>query len=112
MEKQSRYLETLAIQKLTLFSCRLVLAENRLLYPYHKWMLRLTESAPHRPASLMADLDRILRRPDAAFIDRHVRSLLGFYGVDHDDLAGRWGGFFLRDNEQPWMDGHASIDDL
>lgn len=111
-EKHSRYLELLAAQKLTLFSCRLVLAVNRSLYPYHKWMLRVTADAPQRPDGLMDDLERLVGGVDDEFVDRHVRSLLAFAELDHDDLDRRWGGFFLRDNETTWMTGCSPIDDL
>lgn len=112
VDKQSRYLELLSLQKLTLFSCRLVLATNRMLYPYHKWMLRVTESAPHRPPTLIDDLEALMRAPDVASIDHHVRSMVAFAGLDHDALNRRWGGFFLRDNEQTWMSGQSPIDDV
>ena len=112
IEKQSRYLELLSLQKLVLFSCRLVLAANRMLYPYHKWMLRLTELAPDRPATLTADLERLMRAPTTGLVDDHVRALLEFGGFDHDALNARWGGFFLRDNEQTWMAGCTAVDDL
>ena len=110
-EKRSRYLELLALQKLTLFSCRIVLAANRRLYPFHKWMLRVTADAPHRPPHLLDDLDRLLHGGGAEFVDRHVRSMIAFAGLAHDDLARRWGGCFLRDNETTWMTGARSIDD-
>jgi hypothetical protein len=110
--KQNRYLELLAMQKLTLFSCRIVLAANRLLYPYHKWMLRVTESAPRRPPGLVDDLHRLLDAPSAELVDRLVRTLVDFAGLDRAELERTWGGYFLRDNELTWVSGCTPIDDL
>lgn len=112
IEKSNRYLELLALQKLTLFSCRVVLAVNRMLYPYHKWVLRVTADAPIRPTGLTESLDQLVRDPDDEFVDRHVRTMVDFAGHDHDALAQRWGGHFLRDNELTWMTGCTPIDDL
>lgn len=112
IDKDNRYLQVLAVQKLVLFSCRLVLAENRLLYPYHKWMLRVTADAPRRPPSLIADLDRLLTAPTADLIDAHVRGLLAWVGIDHSSLAVGWGGRFLADNELTWLTGDPVIDDV
>lgn len=112
LEKDSAYLQQLAAHKLVLFSCRLVLAHNRLLYPYHKWMLRVTATAPDRPSTLMDDLDALLAAPSTESIDAHVRGLLEFVGIDHTELASGWGGYFLADNELTWRDGTTPIDDL
>lgn len=112
VEKSNRYLELLALQKLTLFTCRVVLAANRMLYPYHKWVLRVVADAPDQPAGLDAALHRLVHDPDAEFVDRHVRTMVAFAGHDHDELAQRWGGHFLRDNELTWTTGCTPIDDL
>lgn len=110
--KSNRYLELLALQKLTLFTCRVVLAVNRMLYPYHKWMLRVVADAPQQPPGLMAALDRLVDDPHHDVVDEHVRALVTFAGHDPDVLGRAWGGHFLRDNELTWLRGCAPIDDL
>lgn len=110
--KQSRYLELLAIHKLVLFTCRIVLAANELFFPFHKWMLRVTAAAPHRPPGLVGDLDRLLHDPSAATVDAHVRGVLSFYGIDHAAAEAVWPTYFMKDTELAWMSGHPSIDDL
>jgi hypothetical protein len=74
-------------------------------------MLRVTADVPRRPPDLLDDLDRLLHGAGLEFVDRHVRSMVDFAGLDHADLARRWGGCFLHDNETTWMSGACPIDD-
>ena len=56
-KRDDPYLAGWAASRLALFACRLVLAHNRVLYPYHKWLLRTVAEVPDRPWRL--------RRPGA-----------------------------------------------
>ena len=109
---ENAYLLTLAVQKLTLFTCRLVLTQNALLYPYHKWLRRVTLSAPHQPDDLAGRLDRLLQAHSWPLVDEHVRAMLAFAGLDFAASDATWPGYFMRDTELRWMDGEPPIDDL
>ena len=102
-----------ALHKVVLFACRLVLAANERLYPYHKWLLRETARARRRPAGLMADIDA---RPDGAHgpprRDGCATDVLAFYGIDEAQANASWAGHFLEDTELAWTSGHPAIDDL
>lgn len=106
------YLITLALQKLTLFTCRLVLTGNEMFYPYHKWMRRVTLSAPLQPAALADRLDQLLHNHSWPFVDVHVREMLAFAGLDFAATDATWPTYFMRDTELRWMDGEPAIDDL
>lgn len=112
LAKSNRYLELLALQKLTLFGCRVVLAVNRMLYPFHKWMLRVVADATRQPDGFADMLERLVRDPDDDLVDAYVRGVIDFAGLDPDALQQRWGGYFLRDNELTWLTGPPPIDDL
>ena len=111
VRKENAYLRTLAVQKVVLFSCRIVLAVNELLFPFHKWMLRVTLAAPRLPNEFGGAIDRILAGPSFELIDAHCRSTLAFAGLDHDAVNTDWGTHFMRDTELRWMTDSASIDD-
>jgi predicted nucleotidyltransferase len=111
VKKESAYLKVLAVQKVVLFSCRIVLAENELLFPFHKWMLRATLAAPRSPEGFGTTIDRILASPSFDLIDAHCRETLAFAGLDHDKVNATWGANFMRDTELRWMTDSASIDD-
>ncbi len=112
VRQQSAYLATLALHKLTLFTCRLVLNANELLFPYHKWMLRVTAGATHRPPQLMAEIDDLLAHPSWPKVDDYVRRLLAFYGTDFAAADAIWPTHFMKDTELAWMSGHPPVDDL
>jgi len=112
VSKQSRYLETLSVHKLVLFTCRIVLAANELLYPFHKWMLRVTQTAANRPPKLIADLEELLANPSVPQVDAHVRAVLAFYGVDYAQAEATWSTWFMKDTELAWTSGFPPIDDL
>lgn len=42
-----------ASTRLIWFCCRLILANNRILYPYHKWMMGCVKTAPEKPQGLL-----------------------------------------------------------
>jgi predicted nucleotidyltransferase len=110
--RDDRYLMTLSTQKVVLFACRVVLARNELLYPYHKWLRTVTASAPDRPPGLLDDIEALLVEPDQARVDGICSSVFAHYGIDLDELYFRWSQHFLVDNELTWMTGHTPIDDL
>ena len=79
--RRSLYLAGWAASRLALFACRLVLAHNRVLYPFREWLLRTVTEVPDRPDDFV-DLVRVLaieRTPSAA--EAVVVSLLLSAGV-------------------------------
>ena len=110
--KQNAYLQSTALHKLVLFACRLVLAHNRSLYPFHKWVLRVTEDAPERPADLLEQIVALLAAPSQERVDALVRSVLGHFGHDEAAVERGWGTRFLLDTELTWQRGRPSVDEL
>jgi predicted nucleotidyltransferase len=104
------YLLGTSIGKLVLFGGRLVLTRNELLYPYHKWLLRVLEKAEDKPEGLMAAIDALHREPTRANAD-HFRELVIFHGPWEVPEAG-WPSQFLVDSELNWLEGEPPIDDL
>lgn len=115
VEKGDPYLTTAALAKVVLFSARLVLAENSLLYPHHKWLLRVTEGAPRSPAGLVDRLRVFSADPAAATVAdvaAHVSGLIAFYGGDEEAANAVWPTHFIRDSESAWVTGQAPIDEM
>jgi len=112
LRQRNRYLSFLALQKLVLFSTRLVLNENELLFPYHKWMLRVLESAPRKPEGFLAALEALLTFPHWETVDRHARDLLAFIGVDFGAADAAWPTRFMHDTELRWLAHETCIDDI
>jgi len=107
---ENRYLLGTAISKLVLFGARLVLTRNEVLYPYHKWFLRVLEQVEDKPEGLMDAVDALYTEPSREDVDR-FRELCIFHGPWEAPEAG-WPSQFLIDSEHNWLHGEPPVDDL
>jgi hypothetical protein len=105
----NRYTMTRAASQLALFASRLILAHNRRLFPYHKWLLRALESAPDKPGKLLSRIDDLLAKPCGAHATALFDEVRGFHDWGVSDLeAYTW---FMTDVEWRWMSGSTPIED-
>jgi hypothetical protein len=105
----NRYTLTRAASQLALFAGRLILAHNRRLFPYHKWLPRTLEAVPDKPGGLMASFNGLLDEPGgdrATALFEQVRDYRD-WGVSDLD-AYTW---FMTDVEWSWMSGDVPMED-
>lgn len=112
VSKNDPYLRGNSLSRVVLFACRLVLNENAQLFPFHKWMLRVTAGVPHRPASLLDDIAVLYADPTQARVDALVYEVLEHYAVDVAAAERTWGALFMRDTEMAWVKGPPDVGDL
>ncbi len=112
LRQQNQYLVGLSVQKIVLFSCRLVLTVNEMLYPYHKWLLRVVQTAPRQPPGLAAAIAHVLTGPPWADMDGYCREILAFAGVDFAQADAVWPSRFMKDSELKWVTEEPPVDDL
>jgi predicted nucleotidyltransferase len=112
VRQQSSYLIILSIQKLILFGCRIVLAENERFFPYHKWMLRVLQSAARQPEGMSEDIQMLLTDHSWEKVNAYCLRLLAFAGIDHDEANAGWPTRFMKDTELSWVTQEPCIDDL
>lgn len=105
----NRYTITRAASQLALFSGRLILAHNRRLFPYHKWLPRTLESLPDKPDDLMEHFDRLLSEPNGRNATALFECVRDFEDWGVSDLdAYTW---FMTDVEWSWMSEKTPIED-
>ena len=105
----NRYTITRAASQLALFSGRLVLAHNRRLFPYHKWLPRTLEIVPDKPEDFLRHFDALLREPGADSATRLYECVRDFRDWGVTDLdAYTW---FMTDVEWSWMTGTTPMED-
>ena len=109
-EKSNKYLITLAVQKIVLFSCRIILNENERIFPYHKWLLAETELASKKPKELLAKLDDLILEPVFLKAQDISDELFSFVGQTEKDTD--WPNQFMQDSENNWLEHEAPIDDI
>ena len=110
LKHENPYLLGVSVDKLVLFGGRLILAHNELLYPYHKWFLRVLEVAPDQPAGLMPAIRALYVDPSVEAIGRFYELVKGFR--DWDSSGVFWPVQFMADSELNWLNGPAPVDDL
>jgi hypothetical protein len=108
-KRANQYLMMHAVSELVLFGGRMILAHNRLLYPYHKWFLRRLQDAPAKPDDLMGLIDQLLHEPSKAQADRFCERILNFTAWPAPPEG--WPARFLEDTEWAWRRGSAATGD-
>ncbi len=108
-KRDNRYLMMHVVSELVLFGGRMILAHNRLLYPYHKWFLRRLQDAPHKPEDLMSVIDQLLSDPNKANADRLCDTILNF--TTWPTPTEGWPARFMEDTEWAWRRGSAAVGD-
>ncbi|KAM7210816.1 hypothetical protein V8F06_013796 [Rhypophila decipiens] len=110
-KKQNPYLLNIAVGKLVLFGGRLILAHNEMLYPYHKWFVKVLENAKEKPEGMMEAFDRAVRDP------WDEKNTQGFYDLvvgwrEWERPKFRFGAQFAEDSELNWLVLKTPVDDL
>jgi predicted nucleotidyltransferase len=110
LKKQNNYLVFLSLQKIVLFSSRLILNENELLYPYHKWLLKVVETAEKKPEGFLSKIDELFEGHTLETVNNFCQEILGF--INFTERTVDWPNYFLKDSEQNWLAHEPPIDDL
>jgi hypothetical protein len=107
---KNSYLLRTSISKFILFSGRLILAHNELLYPYHKWFVRVLASATEKPDGLMESIQQLNDTPTAEAIESLYSKVKTFQPWIEGEFS--WPTQFMFDSELNWLDGKTPVDDL
>jgi hypothetical protein len=110
LKQNTPYLLWTSIGKLVLFGSRLILVRNKLLYPYHKWLVRVLEDAAEKPSGLLEKMRNLYADPCGEKI-REYYELIKDFG-DWGAMGAGWPAQFMIDSELNWQTGTTGIDDL
>jgi hypothetical protein len=108
-KRDNKYLMMYAVSELVLFGGRLILAHNRMLYPYHKWFLRRLQDAPQKPDGVMTLIEQLLNEPSKANADRFCETILNFTAWPAPPEG--WPARFLEDTEWAWRRNGTAVGD-
>jgi hypothetical protein len=103
------YLAAYATSRVVLYAGRVVLAHNRLLYPFHKWFLHQLGRAEQKPAGFLDEVDAFLRRPSAVAAQRIAGAVQDLTGLR--PTIGESAASFLRRTEWGWRSGAGDFDE-
>ena len=110
LKKKNNYLVFLSLQKIVLFSSRIILNENEMLYPFHKWMLEEVKVATRKPEGYMDKVNEIFESHTLDKVNKFCKEVLDF--VKLEEQAIDWPNYFLKDSEQNWIAHEPPVDDL
>jgi predicted nucleotidyltransferase len=106
----NRYLMSCAVPNVVLFAGRAILAYNEMLYPYHKWFMKVLEDAPLRPDDMIVLINGLLTDPSKGGVICFRDYILDYVGVDKRDL--KWTDSFVIHNEMNWLYMDTPIADI
>lgn len=108
-KRHDPYLLTYMAGDMVLFAARLILAYNRVLYPYHKWLMRTLAETPDQPADLIPNIHALLAQPGRATAQALFDCVTAFqdWGVDLEHAVAA----FLHDREWNWRHGRPPLHD-
>ena len=107
---KNQYLLGTSVSKFILFSGRLILAHNELLYPYHKWFLRVLEGARDKPDGLLESIHQLNAAPTKENIESLYERIKSFQPWIEGEFS--WPTQFMFDSELNWLDDKTPVDDL
>jgi hypothetical protein len=103
------YLMHHAVSELLLYGGRLILAHNRILYPYHKWFMTELRGAPELPEGFLGYMEDLLAQPSKAAADQYCECILGFQTWERPPEG--WPARFMFDTEWTWRTGRVALPD-
>jgi hypothetical protein len=108
-KRQNRYLLARMSADLVLYGGRLILAYNRILYPYHKWFLREVERAAEKPEDFMQLAQAVVEQPGTETASRFIEAISSYrdWGVTFSEAV----SLFMKDREWNWRSGTPPLED-
>jgi predicted nucleotidyltransferase len=103
------YLRNWVAVRAVLMGYRLILAHNRMLFPYHKWLTTFIERAPEKPDNLIALGEALLAAPSRETCDAFCEAVLQFHAWEMPPKG--WPARFMQDSELNWLDGRPPLED-
>lgn len=105
--RQDPYLLSWASTDMVFYGSRLILAHNRLLYPWRKWLMYEVDHAPDKPDGFMDLANRLLAQPGKETATAFWECIRAFrdWGVSTETAVSQ----FILDVEWGWREGHAPL---
>ncbi len=103
------YLRHWVAARTVLMGYRLILAHNRMLFPYHKWLTTFVARAPEQPENLIALGEALLAQPGRETCNAFCESVLKWRAWEMPPKG--WPARFMQDSELNWLDGKPPLED-
>ena len=108
-KRDDPYLMAWSAQRSCLFAGRLILAHNRILFPFHKWFMRSVAEAPDKPAGFVEAMRAAVTTPNVE--TNHALSDLALGFQDWGTPPIGWWNPFIRHTEWAWRNGRPPLEE-
>lgn len=108
-KRGSIYLLSHAAKEMVFFGGRLILAHNKILYPYHKWFMTEIMNAEEKPEDFIDLSEKLLAKPCSQNAQLLYDSVDKF--KDWETPPEGWVNRFYEDIEWTWLEGRTTIYD-
>jgi predicted nucleotidyltransferase len=108
-KRNDKYLLMWATNELVLFGGRMILAHNKILYPYHKWFMWELKNAKEKPDNLMELIEKLIEKPCSHNAEQLCNSILEYR--DWEKPPESWQSRFREESEWHWKKGNAPLKD-
>lgn len=78
IKKNNAYMINYSLINMILYGGRAILAYNELVFPYHKWFLKVLEGAKHKPEGLMEIIDTALETRSPEAVKKFADAIINF----------------------------------
>jgi hypothetical protein len=111
-KRNDRYLLIRSAAELVLYGGRLILAYNKILYPYHKWFMCELKNAPRKPDNVIELAEKLLKCPSGDNGKLFFDCIMNY--TEWEKIIGHLDPFdrFMDDVEWSWRNTRPSIRDL
>lgn len=99
-----------ASTNMVLFSGRLILAYNDVLYPYHKWFFKVLETCASKPENLIEIMNKFIEDKSEVNANALYDTIMNFN--IWEDESKPWNIQFMLDIELTWLDGFTPVNDI
>jgi Nucleotidyltransferase domain. len=110
LKRNNRYLIDVSATNMVLFAGRLILAYNEVLYPYHKWFLKVLETCPNKPENLLEIMNKFIDDKSEDNAKVLYDTIINFN--NWEDESKPWNIKFMLDSELTWLDGFTPVADI
>jgi len=110
-KRNDKYLLIRSAAELVLFGGRLILAYNKVLYPYHKWFMNELKNAPKKPDNLIELAEKLLECPCRNNSKLFFDCIMNY--TEWEKIIGRLDPFnrFIYDVEWNWHSVKTPVQD-
>lgn len=109
IKKNNAYLLAHSTNNIVLYASRIILAYNRILFPYHKSLMAAVQQASVKPDNFIDQANALLAQPSLEGCQALATTMLSFFQPDFAPEKAT--SIFIQNNEWNWLEQETPLSD-